>query len=94
MQPLAVFSQASLQVGSETSRIASRTIVTSPGVTGTSTSLNFFSEHGSLPTLQLTASPDSSSEYYQMSLSRLVKAVCSVACCAGVNFFQVARLMP
>src|SRR5829696_1649690 len=88
-------SQISAKAGNETEPIASRTSLRSPSETGTSVMPYLRTVvHGSLPTLQRTASSNSSFEYVQISSSSCLNAASSFACCSGVNFFHVFRLMP
>jgi hypothetical protein len=76
-----LWSQISAHAGNEMSRTAALTSSMSALVTGTSTSLYFFPVvHGSRPTLQFTASMNSSSEYFQMSSVCASKAALSLAC--------------
>src|SRR5215211_7716424 len=94
-QPGKDLSQVSAKAGNETEPIASRTSLRSPSETGTSVMPYFLTVvHGSLPTLQRTASSNRSFEYVQISSSSCLNAVSSLACCSGVNFFHVLRLMP
>src|SRR5437773_156075 len=93
-QPGLVLSQTSAHDGNDTSRTALRTIVTSAGVMGTLTRLNFLPVvQGSLPTLQLTASLNSSSEYFHVSSTCASKAACSLACCSGFSFFHESSVI-
>ncbi len=93
VQPGAVFSQVSVQVGSDTSRMAFCTSVMSAGRHWNTHQLELLQVHGSLPVLQLAASTARSSEYFQISFSSVVNAACSWVCCAGVSFFQADRPM-
>src|SRR5262245_33237521 len=88
-QPGLLWSQTSAHAGNEMSRTAPLTRSMSALVTGTSTSVYFFPVvHGSRPTLQLTASRNSSSEYFHTSSVCASKTAWSFACWSGLSWFH------